>query len=482
VKNLFHHISAAAFVSVFLFVSSATGAAENKVSHEVYLERANALIRSYQHFAAAMALRQAIRLSDDKYPSIYMRLAILYYGLGMIPDAIAAGEKAVALSPQTKWYKFDLAKFYLVDKRYQQAKEQLLALLQIDPGFTLAFIYLGEVYLSLGQKNMAWACLQWADKLGQDGDLLRQKLQMTGGRPPLAGPETLSQGQPTYFRFIKVENRQDADAVLKQIANGKSFENLEMELQNSKTIHADFGQISAPELDEDVADKLAPVRAFAPPVVVQTGSDYRIMQKILPFDRAAWARLEVGAGGKPVATSVLAADGPLPASPPSASISVSNQTEVVSSISALPTAGRAAPQMEPPATPKASPSVVALDATETKADESSVAQTIETWRDHWQNAETDLYLACYSKAFTPAKGASLDDWRAGRVRSLETPSMMEINLSDIRITLRGANQASATFRQDYSSDRMSDRVIKTLSLRREDGGWKIIKEVVEKTL
>ena len=525
VNNVFRRIAMTAVAGLVVFASFTAQAADNKVSHEVYLERANSLIRSYQHFPAVMALQQAIRLADDQYPSIYMRLAILYYGLGMIPDAIAAGEKAVALAPQTKWYKFDLAKFYLVDKRYPQAKEQLLALLQIDPGFTLGYVYLGEVYLALGQKSMAWACLRWADQLGRDGDLLRQKLQIAGGRPP-AGSETLVSGQPGYFRFIKVESRKDADAVLKQITDGKSFENLEMELQNTKSIHADFGLITAPELDQNVAGQLATVKVFAPPVVVRTGSDYRVMQKILPFDRAAWARLETSAGITP--TAIAAASPPAPLPPP-AKIAVSGQTEVVSSISSMPgatvsaQAERPEPQQiatatapppppavatapqpppavatvpqpppavatvpqPPPAVatvPQPSPAVVEEKAAPVAA-ETSVALAIETWRAHWQKADAGAYLACYSPSFVPAKGMSRDHWRAGRVKTLSLPSsMMEITLSNIRITMQGTNQATATFQQDYASDRLRDSVIKTLSLRRENGEWKITKELVDKEL
>jgi len=39
-----------------------------------------------------------------------MRLGILYYGLGLIPEAIAEGERVVHLAPSSKWYKYDLAK------------------------------------------------------------------------------------------------------------------------------------------------------------------------------------------------------------------------------------------------------------------------------------------------------------------------------------------------------------------------------------
>ena len=518
-KNRFHHVIVATVAGLVVFASLTAQAAEKKVSHEIYLERANALIRSYQYFAAAMALQQALRLADDKYPSIYMRQAILYYGLGMIPDAIAAGEKAVALSPQTKWYKFDLAKFYLVNKQYKQAKEQLLAMLQIDPGFALAYVYLGEVYLALGEKNMAWFCLQWANKLGQDGDLLQQKLQNAGGGPP-AELEALAKGQPAFFRYIKTENRKDADALLKQIANGKSFENLEMEFQNADPknldFRADFGVVSAPELDAGVVKQLASAEAFAPPVVVQTGSDYRVIQKILPFNRATWASLEASAGTAiasntspstaPPATVASQAEATKPPRsttpsatvasqveetkpPPSAtsSITVASQVEETQAAPTAPSATVASQEEEtepPPATASQPAAAVADQQRKATpaADEASVAKAIETWRGHWQNADSDLYLACYSPSFVPAKGMSHEDWRASRVKNLSLPSMMQITLSDIRITMQGADRATATFKQNYASDRMQDSVIKTLSLSREGGAWKITKEKVDKTL
>ncbi|HBT97236.1 MAG TPA: hypothetical protein DEB25_06210, partial [Desulfobulbaceae bacterium] len=301
-KDRFYRVVSITVAGLVVFASFTAQAAENQVSHEVYLERANALVRSSQHSAAAMALQQATHLAGDKYPSLYMRLATLYYGLGLIPDAIAAGEKAVSLSPRMKWYKFDLAKFYLVNKQYQRSKEQLLALLQIDPGFALAYVYLGYDYLALGDKNMAWFCLELSDRLGRDGNLLRQKLQVAGGGSP-AEPEALAQGQPAYFRFIRTNSREEADALLRQIKGGKSFGNLELELQNSRDANADFGLITAPELDQNVAEQLAETKVFTPPVVVQTGSDYLVMQRILPFNRAAWARLEAGGGTAPVVAS-----------------------------------------------------------------------------------------------------------------------------------------------------------------------------------
>ena len=111
-----------------------------------YLQRANEYIRAYRHFEAADALKEATKLGGTKHPSLHMRLAILYYGLGLISEAIIEGEKAVQLTPDSKWYKYDLAKFYYVDKQYGKAQQQFSDLLTIDPGFTFGYYFLAELF------------------------------------------------------------------------------------------------------------------------------------------------------------------------------------------------------------------------------------------------------------------------------------------------------------------------------------------------
>ena len=51
-------------------------------SFKEYLEQANFYIKSYRHFEASDALKEATKLGGAKHPSLHMRLGILYYGLG----------------------------------------------------------------------------------------------------------------------------------------------------------------------------------------------------------------------------------------------------------------------------------------------------------------------------------------------------------------------------------------------------------------
>ena len=95
------------------FLSSTVVMADDTASSfKNYLEQANDYIKSYRHYEASDALKEATKLGGAEHPSLHMRLGILYYGLGLIPEAIEQGERAIHLAPASKWYKFDLAKFY----------------------------------------------------------------------------------------------------------------------------------------------------------------------------------------------------------------------------------------------------------------------------------------------------------------------------------------------------------------------------------
>ena len=460
---------ALAFCLTVFLTPSIAPAAGQETPHQVYLKRANAYIKDYRHFPATDALKQAAKLSGDKHPSIYIQLAILYYGLGFIPEAIAAGEQAVALAPDLKWYRFDLGKFYFVNRQYDKAKQQFMALLQLDPAFTQGYYYLGEVYYQGGQYSMAWLCLERAEQLGHEGNLLKDKLTAVAAKP---GEDFVpySQDTNTYFRFIKFAQEKDAIAVLKQIEQGKIFENLEMELQNDKPAKAAFGIITAAELDATIAKALQNVKPYARPVVMKTGPDYRLMQRILPFEPVSWDKLAATAqAGKPRIAQKVAGETP--------------------TVAALATPQPSAPpepeKREEASTPKPA-EAASQPPTDTAADEeatqSAIAQSVEQWRKAWESADTDGYFASYSNAFVPAKQQPLASWKKKRTASLTAPTSMEITLYDTLIEMIDDDQASVSFKQVYKSDRLEDAVIKTLKMRRDGSAWKITAENVIQTL
>jgi len=251
-----------------------------------YLESASDHLKAYQHFLAVDELKEATEAGEGKHPAVHMRLGVLYYGLGLLPEAVTEGEKAVALAPGIKWYRYDLAKFYFVDKQYDKAEAQFNALLKIDPGFTLGYYYLAELFFQTKQYDIAWISLSRARSLGHRGNLLTDKLSKLSSKPHESF-DTLP-GNDKLFRFIKVSTNSEANAIQNKILGGKLFENLELELNNSGNGSADFGVIMFSELKDSIGLFLENMGPYAKPMVISTGSDFRVIQRIIPFNLQVW--------------------------------------------------------------------------------------------------------------------------------------------------------------------------------------------------
>ena len=403
-----------------------------------YLEQANSYIKSYRHFEASDALKEATKLGGAKHPSLHMRLGILYYGLGLIPEAIAEGEKAVHLMPSSKWYKYDLAKFYYVDKQFAKAEEQFTRLLKIDPGFTLAYYYLSELYFKQNRYDMAWLSMNRAYQLGYKGQLLETKIRPLSSMPS----ESLlaSDNAPKLFRFIKLSNESQAQTLTNEIWNGKLFENLELELRKDPSISADFGIMTLDELKPDIAESLQNKKPYSKPLIIQTGPDYRVMQRVLPFDPKKWQQnLAITTSTpKPAATKQVEPTPPSAATETTSVTEKESDTQITSKLAAF--------------------------------------YALEAWKEAWEKQDARSYLSSYSQNFTPNRGLSTEDWKRKRTKSIFRPNSIKIEIEDPVVENLTDNQLLVTFKQSYTSDSYHDVVVKTLTMEKEESGWKIIKE------
>lgn len=416
-------------------------AGDDTSSFKEHLEQANAYIKSYRHFEASDALKEATKLGGAKHPSLHMRLGILYYGLGLIPEAIAEGERAVHLAPASKWYKYDLAKFYYVDKQYRKSEEQCTALLKIDPGFTLAYYYLAELYLKQKQYDLAWLSLQRAYKLGYNGKHLEEKIAPYTTKPQenFSSPES----SPKLFRFIKITDYRQAQEFTNDIWNGKLFENLELELKKDRSQKADFGIMTLDELSSEAALMLTDKQPYSRPLVIQTGDDYRIMQRILPFDLRNWQRILAEASTKE-----------------------------------KPASKKMAVTMEPKTkSMKAEQPQKEVKTTDTQISSKLAAfYALERWKEAWEAQDVDGYLTSYSSKFTPNGDMSQKAWKAKRTKSILRPSSITIDIDDPVVEMLTDGQLLVTFKQSYTSNTYHDVVVKTLTMDKEKTGWKITKE------
>ncbi len=429
-------LSRAIFFLLFLYLPVAAYSAEEGKSFKEYLELANNYIKSYRHFEASDALKKATKLGGAKHPSLHMRLGILYYGLGLISDAIAEGEKAVSLAPSSKWYKYDLAKFYYVDKQFDKAEKQFVSLLKLDPGFTLGYYYLAELYFQKGEYDMAWLSLQRSVLLGHKGKHLTQKLSPFTSKP-VENLKNHADGNQ-LFRFIKLSSVEEAQKILTQIDHGKLFENLELELSKDQAEPADFGVMLSSELKDTVSNSLKNTKPYSSPVIIQTGPDYRIMQKIAPFEVAAWRSIIAGK---------------------SATVTLQNEPEIRSE-----------------AADSSEKEVKIAEKQPQVSHRLAAFYALESWKEAWESQNFESYLQSYSENFVPANGNSSKQWQKKRKRSLAKPQYIRIKIEEPIVETLSSNQLLITFKQSYESNTYQDTVIKTLTMDKETHGWKITQE------
>src|SRR4051812_9952901 len=145
--------------------------------------------------------------------------------------------------------------------------------------------------------------------------------------------------------------------------------------------------------------------------------------------------------------------------------------EIAGKPAAVPTpAIAAAPAV--PAAPKAEPS-----ASNTPGD---VLKTVNGWAQAWSKKDVDGYLAHYAKDFKTPAGESRADWEKSRRTRIDGAKSIAVGVDSPKVTMKGPQMASVTFRQTYRSDKLKTRSRKTLELVQTDGKWLIREEKAAK--
>lgn len=104
-------------------------------------------------------------------------------------------------------------------------------------------------------------------------------------------------------------------------------------------------------------------------------------------------------------------------------------------------------------------------------------ESVDLWAAAWAEQNVVQYLAWYSDDFdVPDAYGSRSNWRALRRSRLNRPGDIDIDLVYQRFELIEPDIVDVTFEQTYRSDVYSDVTIKTLRLRKEGPGWKILSE------
>lgn len=180
----------------------------------------------------------------------------------------------------------------------------------------------------------------------------------------------------------------------------------------------------------------------------------------------------------PPSQSVAAAT-PQPATPVAAPSSAVQQPAVSQQPSASepPAVTQQAAVTPDPVAQAAAPAGSEPAAANMQAAANEIAGTIGSWSSAWSSQDVEAYLSFYASDFRPTRGLSRSAWVAQRRDRVARPQFIRVDITDLFVDVSSANSARAVFKQDYASPGYQDTVIKTLNLAKENGAWKIQREV-----
>lgn len=132
-----------------------------------------------------------------------------------------------------------------------------------------------------------------------------------------------------------------------------------------------------------------------------------------------------------------------------------------------------------PAAPAVEPAKpVAKPATKPGNPTAEVTKAVEAWASAWSRKDVKAYLGAYAKDFQTPGGQARAAWEAERTSRVGKPGTIQVGVDNLKVTLDGADKATARFRQSYKSSSLKTSTAKTLILVRQDGAWLIQQERV----
>jgi len=116
----------------------------------------------------------------------------------------------------------------------------------------------------------------------------------------------------------------------------------------------------------------------------------------------------------------------------------------------------------------------------TKVDpKADVLKSVQGWAVAWSAKNTRDYLAAYKPDYKP-QGMSRDAWEKQRLERISKPKVIEVELSEVSVSVSDDSHASVSFSQRYRSDLYRDNTRKTLQLEKFGNAWLIVSEQAAK--
>jgi tetratricopeptide (TPR) repeat protein len=105
-----------------------------------------------------------------------------------------------------------------------------------------------------------------------------------------------------------------------------------------------------------------------------------------------------------------------------------------------------------------------------------VAALVDKWAQSWMSGDMESFRNCHAENFK-AKKMNLQEWVDHKIRIRKRSKNINVRIDNLRITADPTN-ATAAFTQYYSSSILRDKTFKKLELKKIDGEWKILREII----
>lgn len=257
-----------------------------KVS-DVHQQLAQRHLEAGHPFWAVRSYRQALESGSDD-PNIHRNLSQVLYDLGFVDQAIDELRLALDHAPEEDFLHMEMGVFCLAAGRLPEAHRQFSRVLELNPGFSYGYYYLGEVLYRLGDYSLASMALVMAKELGLPGFDLERKLVALGWQLP----QTPWQYEEHIYhlRRITLATLSQAREVMQRLEDGELFEELAREFSTGSEAQSGgyVGSISLASMPEGFARELAGRPCFSAPIMLKAADGYHIVQRIAPFDAAFW--------------------------------------------------------------------------------------------------------------------------------------------------------------------------------------------------
>jgi Flp pilus assembly protein TadD/ketosteroid isomerase-like protein len=152
-----------------------------------------------------------------------------------------------------------------------------------------------------------------------------------------------------------------------------------------------------------------------------------------------------------------------------------NKTTIAAKVDTKPAKSETKPIR--PADKKPEPSKAAEPAMAASNDEQNISEAVNTWAKAWSDKNLDGYFASYADSFKPAKGESRKGWEQMRRDRISKPASINVEITNPKVTLEGADTAKMNFKQIYTAGGKPIRTNKTLLLKKVNGAWLIDQEI-----